>query len=67
MSRVISRKDRQTDQLQECDMPHSQSVRLCLFDSEFSMSAEALEKVAVEVYQIRKLTGKCSTRRQFEL
>ncbi len=44
----------QTDWLQECDMPHSQSVRLCLLDSEFSMSAKALEKVQVEVYQIKK-------------
>lgn len=35
-------------------MPHSQSVRLCLLNSEFSMSAKALEKVEVEVYQIKK-------------
>lgn len=34
----------QTDWLQECDMPHSQSVRLCVLDSEFSMSAKAFGK-----------------------
>lgn len=44
----------QTDWLQECDMPHSQGVRLCLLDSEFSMLAQALAKVQVEVYQIKK-------------
>lgn len=47
----------QTERLQECDMPHSQSVRSCLLDSEFSMSAKAFgKKVKVEVYQIKKLT-----------
>ncbi len=40
--------------LQECDMPHSQGVRLCLLDSEFSTLAKALAKVQVEVYQIKK-------------
>lgn len=49
-----SKNKRQTDRLQECDMPHSQGVLLCLLDSEFSMSAKALEKVAVEIYQIKK-------------
>lgn len=45
----------QTERLQECDMPHSQSVRSCLLDSEFSMSAKAFgKKVKVEVYQIKK-------------
>lgn len=34
---------------------HIISVRLCLFHSEVSMSAKALEKVAVEVYQIKSL------------
>lgn len=48
-------------------MPHSQSVRLCLLDSEFSMSAKALEKVEVEDYQIKKLTCRYSTRRRFSL
>lgn len=35
-------------------MPRCQSVRLCLLNSEFSMSAKALEEVTVKVYQIKK-------------
>lgn len=34
----------QTVWLQECDMPHSQSVSLCLLESEFSTPAKALER-----------------------
>lgn len=41
MARVQTRE--QTGRLQECDMPHSPSGSLCWLDSEFSMSAEALE------------------------
>lgn len=40
----VSKYTYQTERLQECDMPHSQSVRLCLLDSEFSMSAKAFGK-----------------------
>lgn len=41
----------QTGRLQECDMPHSPSGRLCLLDAGVSMSAKRLWKmVEVEVY-----------------
>lgn len=67
MARVQTRE--QTDWLQECDMPHSPSERLCLFDSEFSMSAKELEKSGCEGLsnQKKKLTCRYSSRRQLSL
>lgn len=58
----------QTDWLQECDMPHSLSERLCLFDSEFSMSAKEMEKSGCGgLSNKKKLTCRYSSRRQLSL
>lgn len=49
-------------------MPHSQSVCLWFLHLEFSMSAQVLEKVEVEVYEIKKkLTHRYRTRCWFDL
>lgn len=51
MARVISTNNRQTGcRNMTCHILRVQG----LLDSEFSMSANASEKVAVEVYQIKK-------------